>query len=188
MDQIKAYFKQLVAINTKDWELFSSKLQQCVHPKKTTLLSVGQTEQYLSFIEKGSVRLFIPKLEQDVTFGFCFEHQFVCAYDSFLTQSPCNYQLETLSDTVLWRISYEDLQEVYSLSEIGNTIGRITAENLFLLKSERELSLLNQTAEERYVALFQKRPQLFKEVPLKYIASYIGVTPQALSRIRKRIS
>lgn len=67
-------------------------------------------------------------------------------------------------------------------------IGRKSAESLFLIKSRRELSLLNKTAEERYLDLFSQRPELIRHIPLKHIASYIGVTPQALSRIRKRIS
>ena len=188
MDQIRQYFEQIVPIDDDDWNLFSTRLEKCAHPKKTLLLKAGQTEKHLSFIEKGIVRLFIPKIENDLTLGFCFENQFVSAYDSFLTQKPCNYQVETLSDTVLWRISHESLGEVYAQSDIGNTIGRLTAETLFLLKSERELSLLQQSAAERYLSLFEKRPNLIKEIPLKYIASYIGITPQALSRIRKRIS
>lgn len=62
------------------------------------------------------------------------------------------------------------------------------AENMFLIKSKREISLLSRTAEERYLNLFIDRPKLLQQIPLKYIASYIGVTPQALSRIRKRIT
>ena len=67
-------------------------------------------------------------------------------------------------------------------------MGRKNAEQLFLIKSKRELSLLNNTAEERYLELFTERKNLIKYIPLKYIAAYIGVTPQALSRIRKRIT
>ena len=88
----------------------------------------------------------------------------------------------------MWRISVKDLQEVYKETENGNLIGRRMAENMFLIKSKREISLLNKTAEERYLDLFSERPKLLKQIPLKYIASYIGVTPQALSRIRKRIT
>ena len=72
--------------------------------------------------------------------------------------------------------------------KIGNTLGRLSSERLFLIKSKREQSLLNETAEERYLNLFKERPNLIQQIPLKYIASYIGVTAQALSRIRKRIS
>lgn len=110
------------------------------------------------------------------------------AYDSFLTQAPSTYQTETLTETTLWRLTFDDLQDIYKRTEIGHTIGRITAENLFLTKSQREQSLLNETAEERYLKLFTDQPHLIREIPLKYLASYIGITPQALSRIRKRIS
>ncbi len=188
MQKIRAYFEQLVGINDHDWAIFSSKLKKADIKKKTIVLEVGQVEQYLSFIEKGAIRFYIPKLENDLTFGFTFENQFVSAYDSFLNQTPSHYRLETLSATVLWRVSYKDLQEIYAATEIGNTIGRLAAENIFLIKAQREQSLLNQTAEERYLALFDERPDLIREVPQKYIASYIGITPQALSRIRRRIS
>lgn len=188
MDKIKELFKMMVNISEEDWILFSSRLERVELPKKALFLSIGEIENYLYFIEEGSARYFIPKEENDVTFGFRFENHFVSGYDSFLTRTPSEYQLETLSKTIMWRISYADLQYVYEVSTIGNKIGRITAEQTFLIKSAREISLLNQTAEERYLALFEKRPNVIKEVPLKHIASYIGVTPQALSRIRKRIS
>jgi hypothetical protein len=71
-----------------------------------------------------------------------------------------------LTNTKLWRLSYTDLQEVYNKTEKGNEIGRKNAENLFLIKSNRELSLLNKTAEERYLELFSQRPELIRHIPL----------------------
>lgn len=109
MHKIREYFEQLVNINNSYWELFSSKLLKSEYPKKTTLLKIGQTEKHLSLIEKGAIRFFIPKIDNDLTFVFCFENQFVSAYDSFLTQKPCDYQLETLTKTTLWRISHKNL-------------------------------------------------------------------------------
>ncbi len=188
MDELRHYLNQLVPMNDEDWIFFSSKLEKHHVGKKQTLVEVGQVENQLSFIEKGTVRLYFPQEENDVTFGFCFENQFVCAYDSFITQTVCSYRVETLNETVLWSLTYEDLQEVYSNTISGNKLGRIIGENLYLIKSRREQSFLNETAEERYLKLFKERPNVIKEIPLKYIASYIGVTPQALSRIRKRIS
>ena len=175
-------------MNESDWKLFSSKLQEVKLKKNTTLLKAGKIENYLSFISKGIIRLYIPREESDLTFGFLFDNEFVTAYDSLLTQSPSEYQIETLTETILWKISNKDLQEVYERTDSGNIIGRKMAENMFLIKSKRELSLLSKTAEERYLDLFSDRPKLLQQIPLKYIASYIGVTPQALSRIRKRIT
>ncbi len=188
MQEVKKYIESIYPINHFDWDFFSSKLQKEELKKNTILTKTGTVENYLSFISKGIVRFYIPKKENELTFGFSFENEFVTAYDSFITQKPSIYQIETLTDTILWRISFQDLEEVYKKTEIGNLIGRKMAENIFLIKSKREISLLNKTAEERYLDLFRERPNLLKQIPLKYISSYIGVTPQALSRIRKRIT
>ena len=190
MQKFKRYLKRISAMDDKDWEFFSSKLKKRLIPKKTIFLKKGTIENYISFIESGAVRLYIPneEKEKEITFGFCFQEEFVSAYDSFLTKKPSLYELETLIDTTLWTISNKDLQEVYNKTLIGNTIGRFTAERLFLLKSKREQSLLDKTAKQRYLDLFDERPFLIQQIPLKFIASYIGVTPQALSRIRRQIT
>lgn len=163
-------------------------MQEIKLDKNATLLKTGKVENYLYFISKGIIRLYISKVESDLTFGFLFENEFVTGYDSFLTQMPSEYEIETLTESVLWRISKKDLVEVYERTNNGNIIGLKMAENMFLIKSKREISLLSKTAEERYLDLFIDRPKLLQKIPLKYIASYIGVTPQALSRIRKRIN
>ena len=189
MHQIKLYLDKIASISSSDWNFFISKLHRRIITKKSIFVKVNQIENHISFIESGIVRLFIPRdnPEKEITFGFSFKNQFVSAYDSFLTQSPSNYQLQALTETAMLSISYEDLQSVYKSTQIGNLIGRLTAEDLFLIKSKREQDLLNLNAEQRYLKLFKERPELLKSVPLKYISSYIGVTAQALSRIRKRL-
>ncbi|MGY0392470.1 Crp/Fnr family transcriptional regulator [Bizionia sp. KMM 8389] len=189
MEQIKAYLEQIATISDTDWAFFTSKLKRRVIAKKAIFLELDAIENHISFIESGVVRLYIPKEnpEKEITFGFSFTNQFISAYDSFLTQKPSAYELQALTKTTLLSITYADLQDVYKTTQIGNLIGRLTAERLFLIKSKREQHLLNLSAEERYLKLFQDRPELLKEIPLKYISSYIGVTPQALSRIRKRL-
>jgi CRP-like cAMP-binding protein len=189
LEQIKAYLDQIATISQEDWDFFTSKLRRRVIPKKSVFLEINEIENHISFIESGVVRLFIPKEnpEKEITFGFSFKNQFISAYDSFLRQKPSLYQLQTLTETTLLSITYNDLQEVYKTTQIGNLIGRLTAERLFLIKSKREQNLLNLTAEERYKRLFKERPELLKVIPLKYISSYIGVTAQALSRIRRRV-
>ncbi|MFL0352607.1 Crp/Fnr family transcriptional regulator [Xanthomarina sp. GH4-25] len=189
MQQIKAYLDQIASISQTDWHFFTSKLQRRVIKKKEVFLKLNDIENHISFIETGVVRVYIPKENPDkeITFGFSFKDQFISAYDSFLTQTPSAYELQALTNTTILSISYNDLQEVYKQTQIGNLIGRLTAERLFLIKSKREQNLLNLTAEERYLKLFKERPELLKVIPLKYISSYIGVTAQALSRIRKRL-
>ncbi|MCH5597511.1 Crp/Fnr family transcriptional regulator [Niabella ginsengisoli] len=187
MKQIRQYFEKTVNLTDKDWQFFSSKLIRQEFPKNHLLLKTGQTENYLSFIETGMIRFYIPKDENDLTFAFAFDNNFVSGYDSFLTKTQSTYNIETLTKSILWRLTYNDLQDIYNQTEIGNIIGRQASEELFLKKSKREISLLKDTAEQRYRNLFIEQPHLLQHIPLKYIASYIGVTPQALSRIRNRI-
>ncbi len=188
MEKIRKYFENQIQMSNQDWAIFSSNLKKRAFKAKEVVHAQGKTENYLSFIERGLVRYYIPGEETEVTFGFSFENEFMSAYDSFLTQNPSGYQIETLAPTVLWQLTYGDLQEIYTQTDIGNELGRYAAESLFLKKSKRELSLLNENATKRYLNLFKDRPQLIRQIPLKYIASYIGITPQALSRIRKQIS
>jgi len=190
MEKLRKYIETIAKVTDSDWAVFSSLLIKREFSKKKLILSKNEIENYISFIEKGKVRLMIPKAEneKEITFGFSFQGEFISAYDSFLTRTPSLYELETLEETTLWSISYQDIQAVYKTTQIGNMIGRFIAEKLFLIKSKREQSLLNETSEQRYLNLFKERPNVIKQVPLKYIASYIGVTPQALSRIRKRIT
>ncbi|WP_461532006.1 Crp/Fnr family transcriptional regulator [Sinomicrobium sp.] len=188
MEQIRKYFERSFKLTDRDWQIFSSKLICRDFPKKHTLLKVGEVENKLSFIKTGIVRFYIPREENDLTFSFSFDNSFVSGYNSFLSRKPSTYCIETLAKTTLWQLTYDDLQEIYRETEIGNAIGRQASEELFLKKSQRELSLLNETAEQRYLNLFTEQPELIKDIPLKYIASYIGITPQALSRIRRRIS
>ncbi len=187
MDQIREYFEKTIKLTDQDWEIFSSKLTRKEFPKKYVLLKAGQVENHLSFVETGIIRFYIPKEENDLTFAFIFDNSFVSGYDSFLKQRPSTYHVEALTKTTLWQLTYNDLQAIYNETKIGNAIGRHASEDLFLRKSKRELSLLNETAEQRYLNLFAEQAQLIQQIPLKYIASYIGITPQALSRIRKRI-
>ncbi len=96
----------MVTIDETDWQFFSSKLRKQQYPKKTILLKEGKVENYLSFIEKGIIRFFIPKDANDITLVFAFENSFVSAYDSFLLQIPAHYNVETITETVLWRMTH----------------------------------------------------------------------------------
>lgn len=189
MERIRRFFESnYIAISEQDWLAFSSKLSRRVFEKKTIILKRGQVENYVSFIEEGVVRYFVPKEHKELTIELTFEGHLVGAYDSFLTRLPSIYHVEAIVKTSLWRISYEDVQVLFRETAIGNAIGRLASEQLFMEKASRELSLLNDTPEQRYLKLFTEQPDLIKRIPLQYIASYIGITPQALSRIRKRIS
>ena len=188
MGHIREYYERIVKLQESEWKFIASHFIKKVFTKNEIITRQGDTENYLSFVEKGIVRFYIPDYENELTFNFSFEKEFTCAYDSFLTQSPTEYELQALTKTIVWQISYENLQKVYAQTKVGNYLGRFASEKLFLAKSKRELSLLRYNAKERYLRLFREQPDILKSIPLKYIASYIGITPQGLSRIRRQIT
>ncbi len=145
MHNIKKYLEKTLTIEDSDWSFFISRLEKRTVKKRTKILNIGEVENYISFISSGIVRFLIPKEEKEITFGFCFKDEFVSAYDSFLTRKPSLYELETLTEVTMWSMLYSDLQEVYQKTDIGNTLGRLSSERLFLIKSKREQSLLNET-------------------------------------------
>ncbi len=188
MGYIKEYIENITTLSVSEWNFMASLFVRREFEKGAKLISLGEIEKYLSFIEEGVVRYYIPDEEKELTFAFNFDKEFTCAYDSFITRLPAKYEQQTLSRTVIWSISYSNLQKVYKQTHTGNFWGRYAAEKLFLQKSEREIALLQNTAKERYLDLLQSKSHILQKVPLKYIASYLGVTPQALSRIRKEIN
>ena len=188
MKNIRTYFEKFVDINDFVWSLFTKKLESKIYPRGSVILEMSKIENYVSVIEEGAVRFVIPDDENETTFGFAFQGHFFSAYDSFVFQKPSQYQIEALTEVKVWQISHQDLNDLFENTREGNLVGRQIAEQFFCGKQNRELSLLTKSATERYYDLFKHQPKLIKEIPLKYIASYIGITPQALSRIRAEIS
>lgn len=192
MEKLLNIYNSIEGLSQEEAHYHVNKFEKVVFAKKTVILKKGIVEDYLYFIDKGIIRFFVDKLHptepsKEITFSFIAENMFCSAYDSFITRSPCAYNVETVQETVVYRIHFDDLQELYARSKVGNYLGRISAENLYVKKTQREISLLMHTAEERYRNLEKAYPNFIQEIPLKHIASYIGITPQALSRIRKQI-
>ena len=152
------------------------------------ILTEGQTENYLSFIDKGVVRYFVNSKDKEITFDFAFANSFYCAYDSFYQRKETKIYIQAITDCVLYSISHENLNKLYNTCENAKKLGRLATEFLLSKKVKRELDLLTKTPQERYEALFTEQPELIRLIPQKYIASYIGIAAETLSRIRKRIS
>jgi len=180
-------FDKIAAVSDEDWDVMARRLQKIRFKKKDIILGYGEVENYISFVNRGIVRYTYPRDGQNISFNFHFPNSAFSAYDSFLLRIPTAYQIQAVTDVEILRISFDDIHEVYQESGVGNTIARKIVEGLYIAKVRRELSLLTEDAETRYRRLLQDWPELVKQLPLKDIASYIGITPQALSRIRRTI-
>ncbi len=109
-------------------------------------------------------------------------------YQSFITQKPSQLKIQALTETAVFRISRTDLEYFYQHSEKARAVGQKILEMDHFQKEQREMAFLSKSAEENYLELIQNDPDLHNYIPLKYIASHLGVTPESLSRIRKKLS
>jgi len=155
--------------------------------KKEIILEQGIVENYLSFIIKGSIAVLTYHNGNEICISFSIENSFFSSYVSFLTREPSIYYVLALEDTIIERINYESLQKAYSISGDHQKNGRKIAEQLYIKANQRTLSLITKTAEERYIEFMEEYSRISQRIPQKYLASYLGITPVSLSRIRNKI-
>ena len=188
LDQIRIKFSSLVSMTEKDWLYFSSRLRYVEFQRSEVISGFGRVESRLFFLSEGIVRYTVNNLSRS-TSDFAFPGQFFSSYSTFVSRRPSIYEIRPVTKKAeCYYIGYEDLHDVYENTQCGERIGRLAAEQQFLKKSAREISLLTLNPREKYLQLLEEQPQLIKFIPLKYLASYLGITPETLSRIRASIS
>ncbi|MET4104829.1 Crp/Fnr family transcriptional regulator [Hymenobacter sp. UYP22] len=155
-------------------------------PARSLLLQPGHTAHKLYFLESGLIRGFYLKDGKEVTAWFMPEGHFVAAILSFFSRQPSHEYLQALEDSVLWFITQDHLQALYQQFPEFNYIGRVLTEQYYVLSEQRALHLRMLPATERYALLVQQFPDVARRVPLKLLASHLGITPETLSRLRAR--
>ncbi|OAB80004.1 Crp/Fnr family transcriptional regulator [Cochleicola gelatinilyticus] len=185
--KLKSKIEKIAQVPVEDCELyFSNSRIPLKIPAKKYFLTEGQVCKKMAFIEKGELRMFyITDEGKEINVEFFFENDFVASYQSFLHQSKSKYYIQAISDCELITISNKTLQKAYENSSYWQKFGRIVAEKVFTLAEQRTESFLFYTAAERYLNLQKNRPILFEKIPLYHIASYLGIEPESLSRLRK---
>ncbi|MGA0555375.1 Crp/Fnr family transcriptional regulator [Larkinella sp. VNQ87] len=148
------------------------------------LLQPGQISERIFFIEKGIARGYYLKEDREVTSWFMKEADFIISIVSFYTRQPAQEYIELLEDSVLWSITYDQLQHLYDSFPEFNKVGRLLTERYYVQSEQRAQNLRMQTARERYAQLLADFPDIFRRVPLKYIASHLGLSPETVSRLR----
>ncbi|MFT5513515.1 MAG: CRP-like cAMP-binding protein [Bacteroidia bacterium] len=187
MDAFKQLLNQHIEVSVDDWTIIANHLSPLSCSKNDILTKAGRVEDRLYFMVKGVVRLYYELEHKDITLNFAFPDNFVNAYTSFLTQSPSDFYISCLTDCELYYLTRSGLEALYKTTECGQELGRIFAEKLFLYLSKRENDFMIKSPTQRYLDMFEEQPHLIQEIPQKYLASYIGITPQALSRIRAKL-
>jgi CRP-like cAMP-binding protein len=167
-------------------------LEQCFEvievPKRQLLLQEGETCDHLYVVLSGLVRMYYIKGEEEICSLFIEENYLFNSPYSFYRRKPGYEFIETIEASTLARVHYDHLQRLYKQYPELNFIARVITENYFVKSEERLYLLRKQSAEERYSYFTNRYNTLLQRVPLKYIATYLGITLETLSRIRNKMS
>ncbi len=185
-NNLKELFDPYFYIEIENWKKFTNHGEIIKVKKNTTLKKAHTSEKYLYFILSGSGGIFKWNNNNFFCFALAYEKDFFGDYVSFLNQEQSELEVLVFEDSELFRIYYDNFLKMVK-SDRGEKIRRFVAEAIINYQQERQKDLLTKTAIERYDDLIKKQPDILKRTPQKYIASYLGITPQSLSRIRKKV-
>jgi CRP-like cAMP-binding protein len=164
----------------------SKALQKVELTKGQLLTTEGKVCNHVYFVEQGCLRGFYNLDGKEITYWFGFEDSFVTSFFSFISRKPAVENIQAIEDCILWSITYTDLQALYEKHKDIERLGRIMHERYYVMLEERFVANHFKEARERYENLATATPHILQRVPLGYIASYLGITQETLSRIRSK--
>ena len=166
-------------------------LQECFVKKEfyknDFLLKENIVCRHLYFLEKGALRGFYNLDGKEITHWFGFENDFVTSFHSFITGKAAVENIQFMEHSIVWAIPKEKIQELLDKFHETERLVRIVYEKYYIRLEERFVNAQFKTAAERYENLLQQTPHILTRVPLGYIAAYLGITQETLSRIRSRV-
>jgi CRP/FNR family transcriptional regulator, anaerobic regulatory protein len=186
--KILQVIKSIVSLTEVEEQAFMDILEVKLLGKKEYLLKQGEICNKITFINNGCLRAFYNVDGIENTVQFFFGDSWYTDYASFLTGNPAVENMQALEPTEVVQFKKADLYKYYELYPVFERVGRVMAENAFLSISKLNQMLTNEEPEERYLNLLKQRPEVVERIPQHYIASYLGIQPESLSRIRKRIT
>jgi len=180
--------RNLIALSPAEADIVTSLFKEKTYRKGDLFLKEGQICKQVGFVAKGLMRYYINHDGEEKTYAFSQENNYVCNYESFLPQCPSSKNIQALEDSNVLVISHDDLQIFYKTVREGERFGRIVIGAVFIQLLEDLSSFYTDRPEHRYEKFIRNHPDLQQRISQYHIASYVGVKPQSLSRIRKRIS
>ena len=156
--------------------------------KNDYLIPLGSVANYYYFIEEGYARSYAIDLEgNDITTKFFGPKDLVIDWHSYFLKAPCREDIQAVSACKVWKISFTDFMKLFNI-EAFREVGRTRLVNNYFELKNHTVSVISDPAKDRYMNLLKAKPDIVQNVPLKQIATYLGVTDTSLSRIRKEIA
>lgn len=179
--------QNLITLNPAETGIVTSLFKEKIYKKGDFFLEEGRICKQVGFVVKGLMRYYINHDGEEKTYAFSQENDYVCNYESFLPQKPSSKIIQALEDSLVLAISYDDLQLFYANVSEGERFGRMAIEAVFIQLLQDINSFYTESPELRYERFINTHADLQQRISQYHIASFVGVKPQSLSRIRKRI-
>jgi CRP/FNR family transcriptional regulator, anaerobic regulatory protein len=186
-NQFKDYCKKYIDFLPEEFEFYEQTVDFVDIKKKDFLLKEGQVENYMYYVIEGVFRHYLVKDGKEICTEFVFPDTLMSSFISFGAKKPSMINIQALADAKVMRISKQNVDKFNDFSKNSERFSRQTMEILYTQKALREISLISTTAEERYLKLLQKQPKIEKVIAVKDLATYLGIHPESLSRIRKKV-
>lgn len=174
------------SILEEEWEDIKSYWKTLKAKRNEHLTQIGKVEHYFYFVHDGVLRGYSFNDGNEVTVGFSYNGDYSGAYDSFLEQTPSDFAIQAISDADLLRIHYTDLMKLYDKYKCMERWGKIFNSNILIGMARRQVEARSYSAEEKFERLAKDSPHIFQLVSQKHLASYLGMTPETFSRLRKQ--
>jgi CRP-like cAMP-binding protein len=182
------YINSFIDLTNVEFDSLSGILTSKKLRKKDHIAEEGKICQNLFFASEGYVRFYhLDAKGTEITSDFYFAPSFITSYTSFITGVPSVVNVQAMTDMDVFEFSKRDLYDLYNKHPKIERLGRLIAEHVAITSEQHLFLLLNQTAETRYRTLLKNNPKYVNTIPLQYIASYLGITQETLSRMRKSI-
>ena len=188
MESFNKYLKQFPNYRSQSYEMSLPLLLSKFLEAGDYLLPQGKICQHIYFIESGLIRLYYLNNGKEVTHCFCRENTITTSYRSLVTRSESDIAIQAIEKTKLIVFPYHGLQSLYERDPFWQQVGRLVVENELLSTECHSRFIKEHSAIERYKKILHSDADLLQRVPLNYLASYLQVAPETLSRIRKKIS
>lgn len=187
LDDLYHYLCRFVPLTRTEFNLLLSYLEIREFDKKTQVLKLGEVEKYINIVASGLVRKYLQVKKDEVTIQLATEGHIIHSELSFYNRQPSASVIETIEQTTLISVSFENLHQLYDQFPKAERLGRLIISDLFIKKDFRYIDQIRKSTRERFLEYVRTHPHMLQRVPQKYIASYLNIKPETFSRLKHLI-